>query len=578
MLPPTGELIEPVHPRYIRRHSLSGKVSCAMALCGLLFWIIGIIAHRQTGSIALAVLVIAWPAMFSFTLIGLALAIHGVIPRRRRKIYPLLGLLFNPLILLLFLIHFLWPTPDSLVLAAMDEDMASVDRAMLLGVPIRSVSLLDHEGVKAGATALTAAAQMGKYEVVQQLLARKADVNQPDEAGVTPLEHAVAASHSDVAQLLLEHNADPNHQGPQGQALTIAARQGHQIMLEMLIAHGAKVNAAGVSPLHEAARLGHNGIARLLIDAKADVQHPDDQGRTPLHHAAANGHIHMVRLLIASGADINAKDQRKITPLQLALENDHLEIQKVLLSGKANVDIFTAIVMNDRGRVKDILLNDPQAIGKLHRGRTPLHEAVRLDNLDMVKMLLEHQADLQAVTEDEVALTPLQLAVMEGHVEIATLLVERKADVNRIIRTPEVVAPPLYFAVISGQEAMVSLLLEHGADVNALCETPDATARPLLFAVARNDLPVINLLLEHNADIDGRKNDTSPTPLYEAVKRGYIDVVALLFNKGANPGWTVGESTPLALAEARSNHDPLVYDRIVNILTGEVKVTTPVVR
>jgi len=568
---PSFPVADSTQEKYRRKHSLSGKVSCAMALLGLFFGIVGMAAHLIGGRLSLLVILIAWPAMFSFCIIGLALAIHGVIPRRRIKTFPIIGLLANPLILVLFLVYFWWPTPDTLVTSAALHDREGIDRALILGVSINEPALLDHDVVRKGSTALTAAAQQGHKDIVAYLIQRGADINLPDEGGMTALDHAVAGSHTHVVEYLLERNAEVNRAGAEGYPVSLAAKQGHQIILEMLLAHGAKVSLPGRSPLHEAAEQGHSGIATLLIKAGADVNHKDDVGRSPLHYAAANGHIHLVKMLMRSGADVNQADDRNIRPLELAIDANHEDVVKELLSRKATIGIFMAIVMNNASEVKRILNTTPDAVHERHKGRTPLHEAVQLGQRDVVRWLLEQKADVNDVSSDTQHVTPLHLAVMHGHHAIARLLLEHKADVNAIAKTENVVAPALYFAVDRSDKRMAALLLENGADVNALCEATEAIARPIFFAVHKNDPAMIQLLLKFKADIDGRRNASSPSPLYEAVKLGYIDIVAQLVNNGANVQLPVGDMTPLALAENRRNRDPMVYERIMSLLNGEVR-------
>jgi len=65
----------------------------------------------------------------------------------------------------------------------------------------------------------------------------------------------------------------------------------------------------GTQPLHEAAVRGENEIAKLLIEAHADVNARGGKNDvTPLHSAAAGGHLEMIKLLLAAGADPSARD------------------------------------------------------------------------------------------------------------------------------------------------------------------------------------------------------------------------------------------------------------------------------
>jgi hypothetical protein len=59
-------------------------------------------------------------------------------------------------------------------------------------------------------------------------------------------------------------------------------------------------------------------VARLLVQAGADVNRPCEHGRTALHMAAAWGHLDVVQLLIEHGADASLCDDEEMTPATIA--------------------------------------------------------------------------------------------------------------------------------------------------------------------------------------------------------------------------------------------------------------------
>lgn len=96
-------------------------------------------------------------------------------------------------------------------------------------------------------TALTGAARRGSIEIIQLLLANKADVNLTCENGDTPIVHAVKTGRIDAVKLLIEAGADLK--GVQGQrALQFAKeklkdekeRSNFEEMIKLLEAAGAK--------------------------------------------------------------------------------------------------------------------------------------------------------------------------------------------------------------------------------------------------------------------------------------------------------------------------------------------------
>ena len=86
----------------------------------------------------------------------------------------------------------------------------------------------------------------------------------------------------------------------------------------------------GGTPLQYAAQKGHNEVAELLIANSADVNAKTKNGRTPLHSAAYWGRKEVAALLIGKGADVNATDKSGATPLGGAIRRKHLETANLL--------------------------------------------------------------------------------------------------------------------------------------------------------------------------------------------------------------------------------------------------------
>jgi ankyrin repeat protein len=81
-------------------------------------------------------------------------------------------------------------------------------------------------------------------------------------------------------------------------------RNGHYSVAELLIVHGADVNARGygLPPLIWAVRNDHKELAKLLLDNNAEVDRMG-YGLTALHWVSMEGQEAMVRLLLDQGAD-----------------------------------------------------------------------------------------------------------------------------------------------------------------------------------------------------------------------------------------------------------------------------------
>ncbi|MBM3345418.1 MAG: ankyrin repeat domain-containing protein, partial [Betaproteobacteria bacterium] len=95
-----------------------------------------------------------------------------------------------------------------------------------------------------------------------------------------------------------------------GTALIAAAHLGHAQVVRTLIRAGAPldyVNNLGWTALIESIVLGdgdarHADTLKALVDAGANVNLPDRNGRSPLALARSRGYAGMARILVAAGA------------------------------------------------------------------------------------------------------------------------------------------------------------------------------------------------------------------------------------------------------------------------------------
>lgn len=170
-------------------------------------------------------------------------------------------------------------------------------------------------------------------------------------------------------------------------------------------------------------------IIRLLLDAGADANTPDDRGRTPLHSGAQNRNP--ITHPLNAGADLHAGDNEGYTPLHIAA------------------------AWSGNGRVVNLLLNrgaDPLA--ESNDGRTPLHSALRYrTELGTVTVLVE--------AGTAAALTPLQRAALDGDDTVVESLLADGADPNAADRYGW---RPLNYAMPFGGPRVVTTLLGAGAD------------------------------------------------------------------------------------------------------------------
>lgn len=214
-------------------------------------------------------------------------------------------------------------------------------------------------------TPLHCAVYLGDKETVEVLLGHGAEVNAPDVNGWTPLH--VAAGHKvllavpavnthastdtgeerpqrylpnhrngrQIAQMLLDKGADINAQSKNGYtALYEAVLEGDEDLVTLFITRGAYVHIRetllGATPLHYSTWHKNTGIAQRLMNASADGNVKDNQGRTPLHWAAEKGTSSEVKFLLARGVDAGVRDRAGLTALQIARQRGHKDVVTLL--------------------------------------------------------------------------------------------------------------------------------------------------------------------------------------------------------------------------------------------------------
>ena len=123
-----------------------------------------------------------------------------------------------------------------------------------------------------------------------------------------------------------------------------------------------------------------------------------------------------------------------------------------------------------------------------------LERAIRREDVDMVRLLTEAGADVNAV--DSFGETVLHEAIRRENVEVARLLIEAGADLNAVDSFGETV---LHQATLNEDVGMVRLLIEAGADVNA----GDYSGETVLYeAIQNEDVDMVRLLIEAGADVN----------------------------------------------------------------------------
>ncbi|CAK9115057.1 unnamed protein product [Durusdinium trenchii] len=162
--------------------------------------------------------------------------------------------------------------------------------------------------------------------------------------------------------------------------------------------------------------------------------------------------------------------------------------------------------------------------------RPPMFLAAERGHLEVVRLLLEAGADLNAATQ--CGHTVLMFAAQNGHPDVVRVLLEAGADPKAATQDW---ATALMFAAQNGHPDVVRLLLEAGADPNAATRCGHTV---LMFAAQNGHLEVARVLLEVGADPNAAMQDGA-TALMDATVHGHLEVVRVLLKAGARTFCTV---------------------------------------
>jgi ankyrin repeat protein len=237
----------------------------------------------------------------------------GKLPQGGDAMFPVRDL-FLLLVACCFSLMNVASSANDLTDALKARNLAKVRRLVAAGANVNEVVRRDYP--------LNIAATFGPAKSVSILLESGANPNQPGRDGRYPLHNAVVMSHTDIVALLLKAGASVDAKDRMGRTPLnhFAASGGSDIEIaKALMAAGANPDNEDMdhwTALNYVARYtGNAELAKVLITAGADINHPKDNGETPVGSATFHGHHDLARFLIAAGADVNKPLKDGTSPL-----------------------------------------------------------------------------------------------------------------------------------------------------------------------------------------------------------------------------------------------------------------------
>lgn len=254
-----------------------------------------------------------------------------------------------------------------------------------------------------------------------------------------------AVRKNDLAKIkiILTGKSNINAQDTKGRgAVWIASYQGYESIIKYLIDKKADLNIVdknNASPLLVASQQGHPGIVKLLIRNGAQINDKDNNGRTALLQSLQHNNPELSLYLIRNGANLYARQDNGWSVLLLAVQLDRIAVVRELLKRKIQLDdvnefahnIADIAINNGHNDMMKLLLNHGWPVNKKNRfrvNRTALHTAAMQGKLNIMKMLIDHKADVSI--KDNNGQTALMVAVFAGQYDAVKFLIEQGARVN----------------------------------------------------------------------------------------------------------------------------------------------------
>lgn len=306
------------------------------------------------------------------------------------------------------------------------------------------VKFTDHHGANA---LLLAAAADKNFVLMNYFTAKGLDVKEKDNDGNSSFSYAARTGNIDMMEQLIEAGVEYeglNKEG--GNAMLFAARGTRNAsngieVYKYLEKKGVKPNVItteGTTPLHLlAGRSEDMEVLKYFIKKGVDANQTDAEGNNPLMLASFRNKLNVIEIFVNETKDINAANKKGETALNNALAGNTTEVVNLLLSEGANTNELTGKSLIDsyrkgeekevQAKIAAIYADDFNPSVAQAEGNTLLHYAAEKNNLELVKMTVKWEMDINAKNDE--GNTALHLAAMKAtNDEVLKFLIAQGAD------------------------------------------------------------------------------------------------------------------------------------------------------
>lgn len=178
--------------------------------------------------------------------------------------------------------------------------------------------------------------------------------------------------------------------------------------------------------------------------------------------AVGEGKTEQVRAALRQHPELkNARTGKGASAVQFAYYNGQEGIAKLILNTRPEIDLPTAVTAGLESRVRSLVQAHLDLVNKITSdGFTPLGLAVAFGRTKVARALLDKGADINLRSTALGKVAPIHSAVFGRNLDCVRLVLEHHADVNM---TQEGGFTALHEAAQNGDAAIAALLLKYGA-------------------------------------------------------------------------------------------------------------------
>jgi len=250
-----------------------------------------------------------------------------------------------------------------------------------------------------------------KYDEFMDLLQKHKDIdlNIRDKANNYLIQYTILYNNKNLTSLLIERNCKIDFIDSDGKSiLYIPIKYNYIELLELLLYYNK--NKVGINIL--------------------DIN--DSNGYTPLYYAILYDNLQAIEIMDNYNVNYNIQDKFGYTPLHVCIRIRNAKIANKLIN-KSNV--------NKQNNI----------------GETALHSACNNEDVDLVKLLIDNNADPN-IADYEKKLTPLIYSGVLGNVEIINILLTKDINFNLQDYNGNTA---LHYAAIENYAEIINLLIDN---------------------------------------------------------------------------------------------------------------------